>query len=100
MSAQAYLSVGSRFGDDRLSAVIADEVKRDTERYHILEEEQSKIVHVSHALPLDGRARGREKHGAGDKEHQRRDESPNKTDFWAHITDEEQYRGCDFGRTD
>jgi hypothetical protein len=94
------LSVCFLLGEHRLPAVIADEVKRDAKRYDILEEKQSKIVHVSQALPLDGRARCRKKHGAGDEEHQRSDERSNEASLWAYVPDDEQYRGRDFGCTD
>src|ERR1700744_5543938 len=100
MGAKTDLLFGSRFGEHRLSTVVADEVKRRAQRYDILEEKQSQIVHVSQALPLYGRARCREKHGAGNEEHQRSEERPNKTSFWAYIAGDEQYRGRDFGCTD
>src|SRR6201996_5914123 len=49
----------SCFGKHRLSTVVADEVERNAERDHVLEQEQAQIVHVAHALPLNGCARCR-----------------------------------------
>ena len=54
---------------DRFSAVIADQIERNSERDNVLEEKQAEIVHVVDAVNHDGVIRCRDQHGACGKGH-------------------------------
>lgn len=57
------------FSDDRFSAVIADQIERNSERDNVLEEKQAEIVHVMDAVNHDGVIRSRDQHAACGEEH-------------------------------
>jgi len=57
------------FSRDRFSAIIADQIERNSERDDVLEEKQAEIVHVMHAVNHDGVIRSRDQHAASGEEH-------------------------------
>jgi hypothetical protein len=57
------------FSHDRFSAIIADQIERNSERDNVLEEKQAEIVHVMDAVNHDGVIRSRDQHGACGEEH-------------------------------
>ena len=57
------------FSRDRFSAIIADQIERNSERDDVLEEKQAEIVHVMDAVNYDGVIRSRDQHGACGEEH-------------------------------
>ena len=57
------------FSHDRFSAVIADQIERNSERDDVLEEKQAEIVHVMDAVNHDGVIRSRDQHAACGEEH-------------------------------
>jgi hypothetical protein len=57
------------FSRDRFSAIIADQIERNSERDDVLEEKQAEIVHVMHAVNHDGVIRSRDQHAACGEEH-------------------------------
>jgi len=57
------------FNRDRFSAIIADQIERNSERDDVLEEKQAEIVHVMHAVNHDGVIRSRDQHAASGEEH-------------------------------
>ena len=57
------------FSHDRFSAIIADQIERNSERDDVLEEKQAQIVHVMDAVNHDGVIRSRDQHGACGEEH-------------------------------
>ena len=54
---------------DRFSAIIADQIERNSERDNVLEEKQAEVVHVMDAVDHDGVIRSRDQHGACGEEH-------------------------------
>ena len=57
------------FSHDRFSAIIADQIERNSERDDVLEEKQPKIVHVMDAVNHHGVIGSRDQHGACGEEH-------------------------------
>ena len=57
------------FSHDRFSAIIADQIERNSERDNVLEEKQAEIVHVMDAVNHDGVIGSRDQHGACGEEH-------------------------------
>ncbi len=81
------------FAKDRFSAEIADQVKRYSQWYDVLEKEQTQKTHVPHvAYPGDGdnRPGGSNHHSAGCKKHDRRDETAYDTGSRAEIAYDDQ----------
>src|SRR5271168_1627043 len=54
---------------DRFSAIVADQIERNSERDNVLKEKQAEIVHVMDAMNHDGVIRSRDQHGACGEEH-------------------------------
>src|SRR5260370_39991723 len=54
---------------DRFSAIIADQIERNSERDNVFEEKQAEIVHVMDAVNHEGVIRSRDQHGACGEEH-------------------------------
>ena len=54
---------------DRFSAIVADQIERNSERDNVLEEKQAKVVHVMDAVDHDRVIRSRDQHGARGEEH-------------------------------
>ena len=57
------------FSHNRFSAIIADQIERNSERDDVLEEKQAEIVHVMDAVNHDSVIRSRDQHGACGEEH-------------------------------
>ena len=57
------------FSNDRFSAIVGDQIERNSERDDVLEEKQAEVVHVMHAVNHDGVIRSRDQHAACGEEH-------------------------------
>src|ERR1700743_792214 len=56
-------------GHDRFSAIVADQIERNSERDNVLEEKQAEIVHVMDTVNYYGVIGSRDQHAACGEEH-------------------------------
>jgi hypothetical protein len=57
------------FSHDCFSAIVANQIERNSERDNVLEKKQAEIVHVMDAVNHDGVIRSRDQHAACGEEH-------------------------------
>ena len=90
-------------GKDCLLAKIADQIKRNSEGYDILEKEQTQKAHVSHPVNLrygNNRAGGSHDHGAGCEEDDNPDEPSYDAGLGSKIARDNQDGGKPLGKAD
>src|ERR1700751_575588 len=78
------------FSHDRFSAIVANQIERNSERDNVLEEKQAEIVHVMDAVNHDGVIRSRDQHAACGEEHANQNDAAQNARFRFKVANDQQ----------